>query len=62
MNSTSKIINIEEILSICEAECEGNEGKFDEKEFEDFLKFLEVDFYDWVRGNLSQYSIKEIQQ
>ncbi len=29
--------------------------KFSEKEFQDFLEFLNIDFYDWVKENLKQY-------
>jgi len=25
------------------------------KNFEDFIRFLEIDFYDWVRENLRSY-------
>lgn len=29
--------------------------KFKKKEFEDFLQFLEIDLYDWIRENLRCY-------
>lgn len=35
--------------------CEENKIKFSEKEFVDFLNFLEIDFYDWVKENLRYY-------
>lgn len=50
------IINIDEIRSIFKEYCEENKIEFSENKFEEFLKFLEIDFYDWVKGNLSQFN------
>lgn len=49
------IINIDEICSIFKEYCEKNKTEFSKQRFEEFLKFLEIDFYDWVRQNLRQY-------
>lgn len=49
------IINTSEIKSLYrEYSDKYNLGYSDEK-FKEFLKFLEVDFYDWVRENLRQF-------
>ena len=48
-------INIEEIRSIFKEHCEENKIEFSEEKFEEFLKFLEIDLYDWVRGNIKQF-------
>jgi len=45
-----------EIKEIFENFVKENKTKAGKKErFEDFLKFLEIDFYDWVRENLRSY-------
>lgn len=46
-----QIINIDEVRDIFI-----EDEKFDEKEFQKFLEFLEVDFYDWVKENLKQFN------
>lgn len=51
----STIININEIHSICKEYFEDNKIEFSEEKFEEFLKFLEIDFYDWVRQNLKHF-------
>ncbi len=48
-------INIDEIRSIFKEYCEENKIEFSEQKFEEFLKFLEVDFYDWIKENLKQF-------
>jgi succinate dehydrogenase flavin-adding protein (antitoxin of CptAB toxin-antitoxin module) len=52
-NNTS--INILEVEKLFKEYCEENKIEFSEKKFEEFLKFLEMDFYDWVKGNLKQF-------
>ncbi|NDK10317.1 hypothetical protein GW846_06100 [Candidatus Gracilibacteria bacterium] len=51
----STIININEIHSICKEYFEDNKIEFSEEKFEEFLKFLEIDFYDWVKENIRQF-------
>jgi len=51
----STIININEIHSICKEYFEDNKIEFTEEKFEEFLKFLEIDFYDWVKENIRQF-------
>jgi hypothetical protein len=53
---TSKIINTEEIKHLFEEFIQNNKvKKYTKKDFRNFLNFLEIDFYDWVRGNLRSY-------
>lgn len=52
-------INTDEILSIFKEYCKENKFKFSENKFEEFLKFLEIDFYDWVKGNNNQFYQQE---
>lgn len=49
------IISITEIEKIFKEYCEENHLEFSGKKFEEFLKFLEIDFYDWVNGNSKQF-------
>ena len=49
------IINIPEIEKLFKEYCEKNKIEFSTKKFKEFLKFLEIDFYDWVRQNLKHF-------
>jgi len=49
------IINISEVEKLFKEYCEENKIEFSEEKFEEFLKFLEIDFYDWVRENIKQF-------
>lgn len=49
------IINISEVKQLFEEDCEESNMKFSENNFEEFLKFLEIDFYDWVKGNINSF-------
>ncbi len=55
MTKKSTIINLDEIREVFQDECKEEGKSFDKKEFQDFLKFLEIDFYDWVKENLRQF-------
>ncbi|MFH1890965.1 MAG: hypothetical protein ABIJ91_05400 [Candidatus Kuenenbacteria bacterium] len=46
MNQSSKIITTNEIRDVYKEFCEKKKRKFSEKDFAEFLKFLELDFYD----------------
>ena len=51
-----EVIAKTEIKEIFDEFIKENEIEVDEKKsFEDFLKFLEIDFYDWVKENLRCY-------
>lgn len=59
----SKIINQKEIQKLFNEfllECGIKISK--RKNFENFLKYLETDFYDWVRENLRGYFREEDQK
>lgn len=49
------IINISEIKKLFRDYCEENNIEFSEQKFEEFLKFLEIDFYDWVKQNIKHF-------
>ena len=49
------IINIPEIEKLFKEYCEKNKIEFSAKKFKEFWKFLEIDFYDWVRQNLKHF-------
>jgi hypothetical protein len=48
-------INVSEIEEIFKDDCITNEIEFLGEKFDDFLKFLETDIYDWVKGNLRYF-------
>ena len=52
------IIKTPEIKQLFKEYCKENELEFSQNKFEIFLKFLEIDFYDWVKQNLKHYEIK----
>ncbi len=54
MNSNTTI-NITEIESLYREHCRDNKVQDSKKEFSEFLKFLELDLYDWVRENLKEF-------
>ena len=49
------IISISEIEKLFREYCEKNKIEFSAEKFEEFLKFLEIDFYDWVKQNLKHF-------
>jgi hypothetical protein len=52
----SKVVNNKEIKELFdEFVLEHRIRKTKTKNFESFLKFLEVDFYDWIKENLRSY-------
>jgi succinate dehydrogenase flavin-adding protein (antitoxin of CptAB toxin-antitoxin module) len=53
------IINIPEIEKLFREYCAENKAEFSDERFIEFLKFLEVDFYDWVKGNIKQFHQKQ---
>ena len=57
MNQTT-FINVKEIEDLYREFCNGIHIRFTKKKFDKFIKFLEIDFYDWVRGNLRYFNIE----
>lgn len=49
------VVGTEEIKEIFKEYCSDTDTKFSEKEFREFLDFLQVDTYDWTMGNLRYY-------
>jgi len=60
MSQDSKIITTDEIRDVYKKHCEKEKIKFSEKDFSEFLKFLEIDFYDWTKENLRQYLLSRL--
>jgi len=52
------IINVSEIEKLFREYCEENKIECSAEKFAEFLKFLEVDFYDWVKENLKHSQIR----
>lgn len=48
-------INIDEIRIFYEEFCEEENASFSEEDFENFIDYLEYDFFDWLRQNLSSF-------
>jgi len=53
------MMNIDEIRNLFMEDCEEDGEKFVEENFQKFLKFLEIDFRDWVKGNLRYFYQQE---
>lgn len=49
------IINLSEIKNIYKEYCRCNGIEFSEEKFQEFLEFLELDFYDWVNENIRYF-------
>lgn len=52
------VINILEIKERYQSYCNKNKIKFTTAGFNDFLKYLEIDFYDWIKENLRTFDIQ----
>jgi len=57
-----KIINITEVEKLFKEYYEENRMNFLGQKFKEFLKFLEIDFYDWVKENIEQFNNKKINE
>lgn len=55
MKNNPTVISSKEIHNIFKESCEKKGEIFNEARFQKFLKFLEIDFYDWVKENLRQF-------
>lgn len=55
----SKVINKKEIKTAFKEFIKEREIKIKKEEFNKFLNFLEIDFYDWIRENLRSYFVNE---
>lgn len=49
------VINISEIEKLFKEYCKEDNIEYSRNAFKKFLRFLEIDFYDWVRENLKQF-------
>ena len=58
MNKGTDIVNVKEILSIYLEYCEDKGHIFKEGDYKKFIKYLEIDFYDWINGNLRYFNQK----
>ncbi|NKQ39081.1 MAG: hypothetical protein HF967_06370 [Methanosarcinales archaeon] len=56
MNGNKSIINVNEIRDIFKENCEEENRKFTEQEFQKFLECCERDFYQWLKDNLKYFS------
>lgn len=56
------VIDAEEIHEIYNWYFEDAPEYVNDDNFEEFLKFLEIDFYDWIRSNLRYFEPKEVIQ
>lgn len=52
----NSIIEPREIESFFREYCKENRIEFSQQSLKRFLNFLEIDFYDWLRENLNQFS------
>lgn len=59
MTKKSTIINIAEIRNVFKENCEKENKKFTEKEFDEFLKCCERDFYQWLKDNLKYFATEQ---
>lgn len=55
MDTRMFLIDIEQIREIYNDYYVDYPEYLNEDKFQEFLRFLEIDFYDWVRENMKQY-------
>ena len=55
MEEGTDIINVNGILNIYKEDCADMRHTFKKGEYEEFIKYLEIDFFDWVKGNLHHF-------
>ncbi|TAE12408.1 MAG: hypothetical protein EAZ95_12370 [Bacteroidetes bacterium] len=55
METINSLINTEEVVSFLQ---ENNEN-ISQETIEDFIGYLEVDFYEWVRSNWRSYATEK---
>ena len=53
--SKNTFISVKEVEYIYKEDCEEFGVKFSKSDFEKFLNFLQIDFHDWVNGNLRYF-------
>lgn len=53
--SNYTIIDVAEIELLYKEYCKENKTKFSKRYFVEFVKFLEIDLYDWVKENLRSF-------
>ncbi len=53
------IINFKEIETLYKECCKQENIKFSENHFVKFLDFLQIDFYDWIKGNLKYFQSEQ---
>ena len=58
MRKLDAIISISEIGKLFKECCKENGIRYTTEKYKKFLKFLEIDFYDWIKGNLRQFNTK----
>ena len=51
MKKINSIIKVEEIINFVKEE----QNKISEDEMIDFVKYLEIDFYDWLKSNWNSF-------
>ena len=59
MERYQSIISIQEIQTLFEEYTKAMGKKYNKDNFQAFLRFLEIDFYDWVRENLRQFNLQK---
>ena len=56
--SKNAFISVKEVEDVCKDYFKEVSTKFSKRDFKEFLKFLEFDFHDWVKGNLRYFNQK----
>lgn len=59
MEEGTDIINVNGILNIYKEDCADMSSPFNEEDYKEFIKYLEIDFFDWVKGNLHQFMVNK---
>ncbi|MFH1946581.1 MAG: hypothetical protein ABIJ23_00260 [Candidatus Magasanikbacteria bacterium] len=54
---STTMMNVDEIRNLFMEDCKEGGEIFVDENFQKFLNFLEIDFYDWAKENLKQFNL-----
>ena len=54
--SKNTFVSVKEVEDVYKDYFKEDGAKFSKRDFKEFLKFLEIDFHDWVKGNLRYFN------
>ena len=60
MEEGTDIMNLNGILDIYKDYCVSTGFAFKEEDYKEFIKYLEIDLFDWVKENIRQFQLNKL--